>query len=519
MRPLELILLASLAAVLIASFLPKYRKWRGRYICLATVVVILVFQVVIEKHRWQLIPASLTVVVLALLNLPSRYNKTPQAKKNRTLYLLTFVGRFTLGVIVLAGIVTSYLAGSLLPAKSLPKPLGEFAVGHRTFEWTDTERLEEYTNDPNDYRRLTVYAWYPTQKSSIKNKNPIPYMSNAKQFSLTIAKLVESSLDNNVRFPSFLLNHWALIKSNSYKGVNISSNPSSFPVIIFSHGLFSGAWQNTILMETLASHGYVVFAIEHAFWATQSNFNDSIEGLSQQVLQNYRDATKDLNSSNVETLGNTIGLDDLGNETAAAMQEYLRLTPNLTTFYETGYNLWSADQQFVMDKIEELNNSNSLFANKLDLNRIGVMGMSFGSPSTIKTCSVDKRCKAGVMLDGANYSSVNLDPITMPFLYMHSAETIISVANYKNFISYKHQAITYSLRVKNAEHFDFTDLPILAPGLSLAGQLGTIPPQKIVKLTNDYVLRFFNHHLKVDVRTSMQEIDEHTNEVNFYVVE
>ncbi|NRA59767.1 MAG: hypothetical protein HRU25_02420 [Psychrobium sp.] len=38
-----------------------------------------------------------------------------------------------------------------------------------------------------------------------------------------------------------------------------------FPVLIFNHGLYLVAEQNTILMEHLASHGYVIFSIAHPY--------------------------------------------------------------------------------------------------------------------------------------------------------------------------------------------------------------------------------------------------------------
>ena len=44
--------------------------------------------------------------------------------------------------------------------------------------------------------------------------------------------------------------------------------------IIFSHGLGGNRTQNTVIMEELASHGYVVIAIEHAYDANISIFNN-----------------------------------------------------------------------------------------------------------------------------------------------------------------------------------------------------------------------------------------------------
>ena len=63
------------------------------------------------------------------------------------------------------------------------------------------------------------------------------------------------------------------VEANAY----YKSKPiqQEFPVIIFSHGLGGNRTQNTANIESLASNGYVVFAIEHTYDANITIFNDS----------------------------------------------------------------------------------------------------------------------------------------------------------------------------------------------------------------------------------------------------
>ena len=52
------------------------------------------------------------------------------------------------------------------------------------------------------------------------------------------------------------------IPTHSYKNISLSSQQAEFSAIVFSHGLMLMAEQNTLLMEHLASHGYMVFGCE-----------------------------------------------------------------------------------------------------------------------------------------------------------------------------------------------------------------------------------------------------------------
>jgi predicted dienelactone hydrolase len=51
--------------------------------------------------------------------------------------------------------------------------------------------------------------------------------------------------------------------THGYVGAPVRAGGSRFPVVIFNHGYLLYPWQNTALMEELASHGYVVFSLSH----------------------------------------------------------------------------------------------------------------------------------------------------------------------------------------------------------------------------------------------------------------
>ncbi|MBN2246460.1 MAG: hypothetical protein JW755_11520 [Candidatus Aminicenantes bacterium] len=64
------------------------------------------------------------------------------------------------------------------------------------------------------------------------------------------------------------------MKTNSSRDVPISSKEKKYPVLIFSHGWGEHYSQNTILMEELASHGYIVFSIAHHYECKFSSYPD-----------------------------------------------------------------------------------------------------------------------------------------------------------------------------------------------------------------------------------------------------
>ena len=135
------------------------------------------------------------------------------------------------------------------------------------------------------------------------------------------------------------------------------------PVIIFSHGLGGTREGGETWGRHWASYGYISLHIQH------------------------------------------IGSDD----------KILRGTPEQLNNIASTLNAenWISrikDVSFVLDKIEELNGSDHVFSNKIDLARIGMSGHSFGSATTLGVCGqkiaygaggremsfADKRIKAGI---------------------------------------------------------------------------------------------------------------------------
>jgi predicted dienelactone hydrolase len=148
------------------------------------------------------------------------------------------------------------------------------------------------------------------------------------------------------------------------------------------------------------------------------------------------------------------------------------------------------DVQFMLDELTRWNASDSLFAGRLDLDRMGIFGHSYGGSVAAETCRQEPRCKAGASLDGGSRQPPFL-PFEKPFLMFdgnYSGRTPISRTRFRTlYDALKSDA--YWLGVKSEGHFEFVDEPWFLHPTS-----ATLTRTPI--LLRRYLLAFFNKYLK-----------------------
>jgi predicted dienelactone hydrolase len=197
----------------------------------------------------------------------------------------------------------------------------------------------------------------------------------------------------------------------SYAVLNapLSDAQAAYPMLIFSHGAGGELTMYTAQHEELASQGYVVVAINHAY------------GASATVLPDGRTVFPDLS---------------LGLEGTAPF--------------------WSQDQIFAIDQLEQINVSDSegVFTNHLDLERLGIFGQSPRGAATM-TCFVDERCKAGASEDGPVYGDVIEQGLEQPFLYLYVNDSIFADSAFYD----QSRGPLYEVALDGFGHLDFSDLP------------------------------------------------------------
>lgn len=183
-------------------------------------------------------------------------------------------------------------------------------------------------------------------------------------------------------------------------------------------------------MEELASHGYIIFSIGHAYEAL-------------------------------------LALDSQG-----------QVVPTIPP---------ATSSQTDFQKMQALINQMKSAASRLDLEHIGVFGMSFGGATAFEVCAIDMRCQAALNIDGFQYGTLLDDRVQTPFMMMYSEVN----DHINDWVLNDSPESGYSLRVKDTTHLNYTDFNLLAPIL-----LGKIDSARIERIMSAYTLAFFNQTLK-----------------------
>ena len=215
----------------------------------ALALIVIAVHWIVEGYRWQMIPLySLTILLTigAFARILSTAGWKPIAS-----------------IVVLILLILATALPIVLPVPSLPAPSGPYPIGTRIYELTDNSRQELYSGK-EEARRFQIQVWYPAELRPSDER--APWMARADVFAPAIATYIH--------MPRFFLDHLALVKMPAYQGAQVTSTDTPYPVILFSHGWNGFSAQNTGQAIQLASQGYVVVGVQHAYGAVVTVFND-----------------------------------------------------------------------------------------------------------------------------------------------------------------------------------------------------------------------------------------------------
>lgn len=348
----------------------------------------------------------------------------------------------------------------------LPKPSGDFLIGVNYIVVTDNSRKELFDNSQNSYRNLTIKVWYPADLKTDYE----PYLENAD----TVIKSWQFSED------------YRNLITHSSKEVPISQREISYPILIFSHGWGEHFSQNTILMEELASHGYVIFSIAHHYECKFSFYPDGLFFNMEMNSTRFNLLLQEQQNPNAMSVFQKM---------FTAKTEYDRLnifieTNNLMpTLMKESPKYWAEDITFFINELHKINETNLIFKGKLDLNRIGVFGMSMGGMATNEVCVSDSRIKAGVNIDGGLFGPIIDKTLNIPFMFLNSQR----FSGYGDLFLSKSKNICYSVTIMNSDHYNFTDYALFP--IQSTRQLGSIEATKPIEIMNSLILAFFDKYI------------------------
>jgi hypothetical protein len=241
-------------------------------------------------------------------------------------------------------------------------------------------------------------------------------------------------------------------------------------------------------MEELASHGYILFSISHHYECKFSSFpNGRLIYLDENSLRFQKIMQEQQNPKAMELFHKMFS----ASNDKERKQVFVETNNILPTLLKEGPKYWAEDISFFLNQLQDINGDNEIFKGKLNLEKIGVFGMSMGGIATNEICITDRRIKAGINVDGGLFGSTSNNKIQIPFMFLNSKRFL----GYGNLFTSKSTMDCYSLSVKNSDHYNFTDYSIY-PVPFATPLMGKIDGNKIIEIINVSVLAFFDKYLK-----------------------
>ena len=376
------------------------------------------------------------------------------------------------GMLLLA--LVSCVASAVMPMFRLPKPTGPYLVGTRIIHLVDSQRQENVSGSPKS-RELMIQVWYPAAPSGQ------PYASYRTRAETTL-----------------LSSYQSVLATHSRSNAPVATSGSAFPIILFNPAWTGRRTQNTFLVEDLASHGYVVVGIDHTGNSSPIAFPDG----------------------HVETTTYVPQLDFATNSLEEIEAEG-----------EREANRQTADDIFVLNQLEQMNaDSASPFYRRLDTNRVGALGHSFGGSVAAQASLDDSRIRSALDLDGSLWGQVQREGLPKPFMMItedgatypeellkQSNELRIDAALDKSDAAMIRMYGGYHITLHGSTHTSFTDHNLLSPLKSLSG-IGTIPADREYAILRDYALAFFDKTLRSQDPPLLKQTGSPVPEVNVVII-
>ncbi|MEA2322799.1 MAG: hypothetical protein QOD81_2649 [Solirubrobacteraceae bacterium] len=301
-----------------------------------------------------------------------------------------------------AGLVEFAALAGVAPPVALPRPTGPATVGTDVVQLVDRDR---------GGRRLMLTRWYPAAPGAADR----PLAAYA-------GPLVSGALG----MPD--------VRVHAHSGAR--ARRGRLPVVLFSPGLGVPRVMYQALAEDLASHGYLVIAVDHTGEAPVE-FADGRMKLPSAVQFKRPIAT------------------------AAASR--LR------------------DMRLILRRLNTM-----APGPRADRRRVAAIGHSLGGSTAAALMRAEPSVRAGVDMDGSIFGSARRRGVSRPFLVMTSGGADSTI---RSFLEHS-RGPRLALEFAGFQHMSFSDVPIVAPG-----SVGTTRPARDVAVQRAYLRAFLDRYL------------------------
>jgi predicted dienelactone hydrolase len=382
--------------------------------------------------------------------------------RHTLVWLVKAMGAVLAVVIGLVAILLVVMWLEHTTAIAMPSPSGPFAVGRTTYAWVNESEIDEFATSPGAKRQVLVWMWYPASRS--QRDVPTQYLparwraAQAKRLGLLLRSFVK-------RDP-------AVVHTHSMSEAMVSAEHRRYPVVLLRAGGSALTTDFTTLAEDLASHGFIVVGFDAPYRSFVTVLPDG------QVVSRSP-------AANVENANGNLADPVIGKLLA----------------------MWTSDTTFVVDQLVRMNEDQSWkFAHRMDLQRLGMFGHSFGGATALEFCHEDSRCKAAIDLDGIPFGSVVAQGLSKPCMFLlsdHSREMADPVrrqvlGEIRSIYDRLPDGRVYAV-IRGANHFTFSDQILLnsqiAFGILRIIGIGGLEGRRGLGISADYVHTFFDVYL------------------------
>lgn len=337
-------------------------------------------------------------------------------------------------------------SGQQYPETALPLPSGAHAIGTRVEVVVDSTRIERLGPDSGGPRVLRISYWYPASET---DRDPAPYMDRP-----TAATWVERH-----GFPEGFERK---VRTHAREGAPLAPGDSAWPLLLFSHGMSWPAAMYQSFFEELASHGYVIAAVDHTGYSDAIVFPD----------------------------GRVAGFTAWSGSPDSEEARRARLAFHMPT--------WIGDLRFALDAIERAGVAGEPFFRSIAATGVGAFGHSYGGGAVARLMETDSRVVAAANLEGGAYG-----PDTLPFVVGKPLLHVVAGYNATELLATEFEpddAPLYEVVVHGTFHSTFSDLIYLHAVKADAEWLWRhrfdLAPARALRIANDYLLAFFDRYVK-----------------------
>ncbi len=321
----------------------------------------------------------------------------------------------------------------------LPRPTGPYALGSDTLHLVDHSRRDPWV--PSQDRELMVTLTYPAARSA--SGRPAAYTTPAEAPVLLKELGVDPARVGDVD------------ATRTHARTGARPAPGKHPLIVLSPGFGAPRYSLTTLAEELASRGYVVASLDHAY----------------------------------ESLGTSFPGGRLLTCVACTAMENGAPGSRVT-------EARAADVSYLLDR---LTGPHPVWrhAGSIDEGRIGMAGHSIGGAAAVAAMARDGRVDAGANMDGAFWDV--LPPTGLdgrPFLMLGADDGHRPGGKDRTWDAMWPALDGWKrwLTVAGAEHLTFSDEPVIAAHFGL--HQPALPAPRAVELVRTYVGAFFDQELR-----------------------